>query len=117
MTPLPGPTAALVEATPPTIYKLHAVVFTQGEWQIAQCLEHNIAAQARTNSDLYYELKRVLVAHLIRAKQMKAEPFADIPRAPKRYWEMYKEANIQLNPVQDVEITAGVSPVVELRAA
>ncbi|HEY2289710.1 MAG TPA: hypothetical protein VGM86_03310 [Thermoanaerobaculia bacterium] len=104
---------------PDAVYKLHAVVFRHGEWLIAQCLEHDITVQARSNAELYYEVKRILVAHLIRADDTGAEPFAHIPKAPKRFWLMYKEAQMELSPLKDLDFPAAtVRPVdVELRAA
>jgi len=102
----------------PKEYRLHAVVFRHGDWLIAQCLEHDIAAQARSNAELYYEIKRLLVAHLFRADDVTAEPFPGIPKAPKRFWQMYKAATMKLAPLEDYDFEkTRVRPVVELRAA
>ena len=35
-------------ARPKTRYALHAVVFQEGEWLCAQCLEYDLVAQAKT---------------------------------------------------------------------
>ena len=99
-------------------YRLHAVVLQRGGLWVAQCLEHDIATQARTEADLYAEVKRILLAHILRAQETGAEPFADIPKAPKRFWLLYKEAS---GPGRSVTVEADPSvafqPVVELRAA
>lgn len=98
-------------------YKIHAVIFRSGEWLIAQFLEHDIATQARELPDLLYEVKRILVAHVLGAEKQGTEPFADIPRAPKRFWQMYKGATAKLEPLHPIDFPASRQPVVELRAA
>lgn len=80
--------------------RIRAVVFeSDGDW-IAQCLEYDIATQAPTLDALLYELERILVAHLFVAEREKrVDPFADIPPAPRRFWEMYNRAQ---RPVRTV---------------
>jgi hypothetical protein len=60
----------------------------------AQCLERDIAAQAKTLEDLYSEIERVLVAHLSVAKELGQEPFKGIAPAPKKYWDLFKKSHI-----------------------
>jgi hypothetical protein len=74
----------------PKDHLIHAVAFRSDACWVAQCLEYDIATQAKSLYDLLYEVERILVAHLLVAKQEGIEPFANIPKAPRRYWEMYK---------------------------
>lgn len=61
-----------------------------GVWWVAQCLDHDIATQARTLEDAVYDLQRMLVARIITAEQMGiADPFADVPAAPPELWELF----------------------------
>ena len=103
--------------------KIHVVVFPRGEWLIAQCLEYDIATRARLSegfTGLRHEVERILAVHILGARREGSEPFANIPKAPKRFWEMYKDASVRLEPVRDggLELPADTPrPVLELRAA
>jgi hypothetical protein len=97
--------------------KIHAIVFRDGEWLVAQCLEYDIATQARDLKGLFYEVERILAAHVLIADRDGAEPFAGIPRAPKRFWEMYKGAAARIEPVHSLTFPVERLPQVELRQA
>ena len=99
--------------------RIHAVAFQHGEWWVAQCLEYDIATQARTLDDLLLEVERILFAHVVVAKKEGIEPFASIPKAPKRFWQMYRTARTKLTPVEPARLPLpeGERPVVEVRAA
>lgn len=97
---------------------IHAVAFQHGDHWVAQCLDYDIATQAGSLNDLVYEVERIIVAHLLLAKKDE-DPFADIPKAPQRFWEMYQHASTRLTPVQpaDLPIPPDQRPSLELRAA
>jgi predicted RNase H-like HicB family nuclease len=98
--------------------KIRAVLFQEEGWWVAQCLEHDIAAQARTRDDLLYELERILVGHFFISAEKGKIPFANLPRAPRRYWVMYEQA--EPIPAEALSFRQGafqVLPDVELRAA
>jgi len=106
--------------TPHDEPKIHAVVFRSGEWLIAQCLEYDIATQARDIKALLIEVERILTAHVIVAdREGMGDPFEGIPKAPKRFWQMFKDAVARLEPIRDIEIPTAhrPRPVLELRAA
>jgi len=97
---------------------IQAVVFQrEGHW-VAQCLDYDIATQAGSLNDLVYEVERIIVAHLLLAKKDE-NPFASLPKAPQKFWEMYQNASIRLTPVQPAEfpIPPEQRPSLELRAA
>jgi hypothetical protein len=81
-------------------YILRAVAFQSGSNWVAQCLEYDIATQAETLDDLPYELERILVAHILVGRKEGLLPFAEIPKAPRRFWEMYKRAGSKIMPVR-----------------
>ena len=101
--------------------RVRAVLFEEQGWWVAQCLEVNVATQARTLQDLQFELERILVGYLVVAKENDAEPFENLRRAPKRFWRMYEEGS----PVQTIQflfhaprgIPEVTVPELELRAA
>ena len=96
------------------VSQLRAVLFEEGGSWSAQCLEYDIAAQAKTLLDLHDEIARVLAAHIAASVQMGREPFEGIQPAPKRFWDLYNgglriesrpmpfrlEEGPQLSPIQ-----------------
>jgi len=94
----------------PDEHKIHVVVFRNGEWLIAQCLEHYIATQAHDVKELLHEVKRILSAHIPVAEQDGSEPFAKNPKAPRRFWQMYKDATARLKPIRDIKLMPGLDP-------
>jgi hypothetical protein len=82
---------------PPMITKqreisVSAVIFQEGNWWCAQCLEYDVATQALSLSQIRSELERVLVSHLAIAEDLQREPFFGLARAPQRFWDMYENA-------------------------
>ena len=74
---------------------IKAVMFREGDWWVAQCLDVDIAGQARNERDLYYELGRLLVGRIMAAGKLGVDPFATLPPAPRRYWDMFDRAQTQ----------------------
>jgi hypothetical protein len=72
---------------------IRVVLFEDAAWWCAQCLEHDIAAQARTLPELREELERVLTAHALLDLESGNEPFAKLPCAPQRFFDMYETAS------------------------
>jgi hypothetical protein len=75
---------------------VRVVQFQEGSWLVAQCLEVDIAAQAKTESDLVYQLSRLLVGRILASEMLGVDPFTTLPPAPKRYWDLYSEAISQM---------------------
>jgi hypothetical protein len=99
-------------------FKIQAVLFQEEGWWVAQCLEYDVAAQARTRSDLLYELERILVGHFLISAEKGRQPFERLQKAPRRYWVMYEQA--EPVPAMTLPFRQGafqVLPDVELRAA
>jgi hypothetical protein len=74
--------------------RIRAIIFEEDDWWCAQCLEYDIAAQARSLSDLQSELVRVLETHMIASVELGQAPFEGLPPAPKKFWQMYKTAAV-----------------------
>jgi predicted RNase H-like HicB family nuclease len=69
-------------------FNVSAVLYQEGDWWIAQCLEYDIATQADSFSNLQYELERVLFAHICASISEGRKPF-DLPAAPRKFWNMW----------------------------
>jgi hypothetical protein len=77
-------------------FNLKAVLFEEGDWWCAQCLEYDITAQAKTLPELRYELERVLFTHLCVSAQLGRTPFQGLAQAPRKFWKMYENTNLRL---------------------
>jgi hypothetical protein len=71
---------------------IHAVVFREGGWWIAQCIEHDLVGLARTREALPDALCRQLQTQIEIDLEAGEEPFANLPAAPARFWKMCKAA-------------------------
>ena len=98
-------------------FHIRAVLFREEGWWVAQCLEHDIAVQATTQPDLIYELERILVGHLAVSEEARREPFASLPKAPRRYWEMYERAKpVEIGVLPFRQETPSPLPDIDLQA-
>lgn len=79
---------------PRAAYEFRVLFFEHDTSWAAQCLERDIAMQAKTLQDLLYEVERVLVAHFALAEALGLEPFEGIPRAPETFWRLYKNSPV-----------------------
>jgi hypothetical protein len=103
--------------------RIRAVVFRAGEWWVAQCLEYDLATQARRLEDLPRELRRLLNVQILASLESGIEPFEGFSKAPTRFWKMYENAKSKVESVEretlDVKLPPGfeAGPVVEARIA
>jgi predicted RNase H-like HicB family nuclease len=65
-----------------------------GGWWSAQCLEHDIAAQAKSLSDVCHELEQTIIAHIAVHEAEGITPFDCLDPAPQEYWEMFHNAKL-----------------------
>lgn len=100
---------------------IRVVQFREGSWYVAQCLDVDIAAQGKTEDDLFYQLSRILVGRVLAAEDLGVNPFDALPPAPKRYWDMYFAATSQpakILPFIPTRNDSGLSmPTLEIKAA
>jgi hypothetical protein len=80
----------------PNAFHINVILFEHGEWWSAQCLEYDIAAQAKSLSDLLYELERVLVSHLYIAEELGRQPFDGLGPAPQKFWDLYDRTHTRI---------------------
>lgn len=73
--------------------QIRAVIFQEAELWCAQCLEHDIAVQGDSVNDLVNNLGSALVSYVELALMEGREPFADIPKAPRLFFEMFEQAH------------------------
>ena len=76
--------------------KLRVVIFQEGDWLCAHCLEYDFATQARSLDALRLELERMIVGHVEVSLTHGLRPFANRRRAPERYWTLFRRSKITL---------------------
>jgi len=59
-------------------YNVKILIFEERGWWVAQCLEYNIAAQAKRIDDVVYEFERMFSGRILAAKELGIDPFEDL---------------------------------------
>ena len=80
----------------PRKYAVRAVVFQEGEWLCAQCLEYDLVTQAKSLPQLYKAFRRLIVGHIALRLQHSQQPFAGLSRAPRKYWKLFQRSRLAL---------------------
>ncbi len=73
-------------------HSMHVLMFREGDWWVAQCLEIDLAAQAKTIDGLVYELGRVIVGTSVIRIENGLPGIEELPPAPEFYWKAYQRA-------------------------
>jgi hypothetical protein len=76
--------------------KLRVVIFQEGEWLCARCLEYGFATQAKSLDGLRYDLERMIVGHIALSLANGLKPFRNRRRAPEKYWTLFRRSKISL---------------------
>src|SRR6266542_2500761 len=76
---------------PPRILFLKVIYLPEGNAWVAQCLEHDIAAQGKTLPEAEDAFRRTLLAQVVLDIRKGREPLEDIKAAPKMYWRKWDE--------------------------
>ncbi|PYN26570.1 MAG: hypothetical protein DMD99_05180 [Candidatus Rokuibacteriota bacterium] len=77
-------------------YAIRAVVFQEGDWLCARCLEYDLVVQAKNLQQLSRALQRLILGHIAVRLRHKQQPFRDLPRAPEKYWAMFRRSRLKL---------------------
>ena len=65
--------------------ELNFLIFRDGAWWVAQCIEHDIAVQAQSLQEIESEIQRVINGRIAIAKELRIDPFEGLPSAPEEY--------------------------------
>lgn len=94
--------------------RIRAILFEEAGAWCAQCLEYDIAAQARTEPELRKELASVLTTHFLASAKFGQEPFLGLPKAPARFFEMYEGASLGAKSEEQSVGAAGFAAHLEM---
>lgn len=84
--------------------KISVLLLREADWWVAQCLECDIAAQAKTIKDALREIIAVINGRITVCEAEGIDPF-DLPKAPDYYWNLFAtapELKFQEEPWQSV---------------
>ena len=68
---------------------------------VAQCLEHDLAAQGPSLETARIAFERTLAAQVQLDLSRGLAPLAGIPPAPQEYFQIFAEAEFQVQPLQE----------------
>jgi hypothetical protein len=71
---------------------VHAVLFEDRGWWVAQCLEHNLTASSKNPRELQKKLETVLRVQIEADLEAGKAPFSTLPSAPRRFWRLFQSA-------------------------
>ncbi len=71
--------------------KVQVLLFKEGQTWVAQCLEHDLAAQGQTLKQAKESLNQVFITQVVLDLDAKREPFSAVQRAPQFYWDRLRE--------------------------
>lgn len=83
--------------------EIRAIIFrdpTVDAW-IAQGLEFDICAQAKTLEGVHIAFERAIVATAAAAMELGQEPFHDLPRAPEKFFRIFEHAKVRTSLPED----------------
>lgn len=95
---------------------LRIIVLIESEHYVAQCLDVDIAVQARDANTLMRLLTLNLVTRTTRARAAGLEPFDGLGAAPAHYWEIFDKAPLQANLLIPPDFP-GSAPRLSIRVA
>ena len=67
------------------------LVFRQGDQWLAQCLEHDLVAQAPSGDEAFASFIRLLKARLLRDSANGRVPLENLPPAPQRFVDIWNQ--------------------------
>lgn len=88
---------------PQTTLAVKVLFIREGEAWVAQCLEHNIAAQGKTLHEAEATFGRTLVGQLLLDSRRGKQPLQGIKPAPSVYWRKFEEGiELKVEPTIDL---------------
>lgn len=77
-------------------HTISVLVFREGDWWVAQCLQADLATQVKSIEDVNYQIERMIAAHVFACDRAGIAPFESLPPAPPVYWRRFEKAQQKL---------------------
>lgn len=99
-------------------FRVSVVIYPERDVWIAQCLEYDIVSQGKTIQDVQDRLTRNIAATFSIYAENGKNAFESIPPAPKKFWEMFEKATVQVSgrerPMRSPRPLPPIRPVMKL---
>ena len=97
------------------------LVYREGRYWIAQCIDYDIAAYARNLHKLPEKFFETVARHIILAVEYQREPFAGLPRPPARFRSLFDAAerlpvSVPADKIPSTDYITPKIPPVDMRA-
>ena len=79
---------------------IRVLIFKDGDLWIAQCLEYDIAVQAKNLNELKEKFIGTINVHITSSIENNEIPFMNIPKTPDEFWELYHKDNLLEKPLK-----------------
>lgn len=86
----------LPEETVSETYQIDVVLYQEGDHWIAQGLQFDITAQAKTPTELPQRFMKAMASEVVVALELGEEPLASVPAAPAKFWQMFNRSTATL---------------------
>ncbi|MEW8436933.1 MAG: hypothetical protein AB2689_02150 [Candidatus Thiodiazotropha taylori] len=99
---------------------LSILFLKEGTSWVAQCLEHDIAAQGKNIREASYELQKAFCAEISVCEELGYNFFTANPPAPGYYWRIFDECGVTVSTNKAQKYHSASSPDLslgEMRAA
>lgn len=78
--------------TKPVKKEIQVLILKEIDSYVAQCLEYDISAQAKTLRELQVAFDRAFLGEILIALEHGEEPLVNIDPAPDSFWRLFNEA-------------------------
>lgn len=103
-----------------TSFEVKVLLLQEGDYWVAQGLEHDIAAQGKTIAAAKMAFERTFVGQIVVDVRSDKQPLEGIERAPQHYWDKFEHAE-RLAEQRPFQMPAGFpyvnAPTADLRIA
>jgi len=96
------------EPSPRTI-SLRVIYIRENDYWVAQCLEHDIAAQGKTLPEVEDAFRKTIIGQIILDLRKGREPLEDLKPAPPMYWRKFSEG-LRLGVEPNIELPSQIPP-------
>jgi hypothetical protein len=72
--------------------RLSVLLYQEGEFWLAQCLEYDVVAQERSIPKVVEALQWTFYAQILFDEREGQPPFSTVEKAPQKFWDLFETA-------------------------
>ena len=100
----------------PKVKMIRVLVYREMDHLVAQCLEYDIAAQAKEMDDLRDAFARTFLGQIQRQLELGQKPLENVPKAPRAFWRMFEKKAEEFKRPQTIPIRRNRGRVSSMQA-